>query len=99
MLAWEKVEEIRRLLADEAWSHRRIAVALGVGRSTVGRIARGEYAPASTDPEEDEEERELFAPPSGPHRRCPRCGAKVQLPCLACRVRLWDMVERLAKGS
>lgn len=101
MLDSEKVAEIRRLLADAEWSHRRIAVTLGVGRSTVGRIARGEYAPIRAerkplspfdDPADDDGP---FSPPHGTPRRCPRCGAKVQQPCLACRVRLWAVIERM----
>lgn len=105
MLDPKKVEEVRRLLVDESWSHRRIAVALGVGRSTVGRIARGDYAPgpaarnaSSLAGETDHDEEELLSPPRGAAKRCPRCGAMVQQPCLACRVRLWEMVERISRG-
>lgn len=74
-----KFMETKRLLASKTYSHRRIAAMVGVCRATVSAIARGKR-------KNREREIEQHAPmPSGPLVRCPGCGGKVQLPCLACR--------------
>ncbi|MBX7168449.1 MAG: helix-turn-helix domain-containing protein [Pirellulales bacterium] len=88
MLSPELVLEIRRLLAEGRLSQRKIAKQLGVSRATVGAIASGkrpDYAPRL--PREDEPLR-----PTGPPRRCPRCGGMVYLPCRLCQVR--DIKQR-----
>jgi len=86
MIAIAVEEEIRRLLDETEWSQRKIARNLGVSRGTVNAIARGKrpnYAARRQAPSEP------FTIPSGLARRCPICGAKVQMPCLACQVRAW----------
>ncbi len=90
MLAPEKVEQIRRLLAEGNHSQRRIARMLGVSRGTVLAIAnnrRPDYE-ALRRARQEEEELALMQF-SGPPRRCPECGGKVYMPCLACRARRW----------
>ena len=72
------VDAIRRLLAD-GLSQRQIARQCHVSRGTVQAIAAGKRRDRM--PEDDPG---LF---SGPIGRCPTCGARVYLPCLACRVR------------
>ena len=69
------------LLAKGRHSLRTIARLAGVSRGTVLNIAQGRRRPnharesAANLPEE----------PCGPHVRCPGCGRKVQMPCVACR--------------
>ena len=84
MLSPEKVERIRRLLADGRMSQRAVARAVNVSRGTVEGIAHGrrpDYParlgrqPAGLDSL------------AGPRERCPGCGAMVQMPCRACLMR------------
>ena len=84
MIATTVVEEIRRMLTERRLSQRKIAAVVGVSRGTVNAIARGRRlsCPPRRGPAA-----EGFQPPSGPHLRCPGCGGKVQMPCLACYVR------------
>lgn len=85
MLASEVVDKIRCLLSEGQLSQRAIARLLGVNRGTVSAIAlgRGRYDELS----KRRRSREEVPPPSGCPRRCPECGALVQMPCVACRVR------------
>lgn len=74
--------QIERLLADGV-PQREIAGRLGVARSTVERIASGrrpaDLARRPRKPTGD--------PESALVRRCATCGARVELPCRACRTR------------
>ena len=84
MIAPEVVNEIKRMLHEGALPQRRIAVEAGVSRGTVNAIARGRRP----DYEAQRSRRQgqvVF--PSGPPIRCRQCGAKVQMPCLACQIR------------
>jgi hypothetical protein len=84
MLTRELVEEIRCLLFAGNCSQRAIARRLGVSRGAVQRVARGKYrlyAPLKSSANEE------FQPPHGPRLRCPGCGGKVKMPCLACYLR------------
>ncbi len=84
MISQWKADEIKRLLGDGRLSQRRIALLLDVSRGTVSAIARGER----TDYGALRRKRNQgFIPPSGPLRRCPGCGGKVSMPCLACHLR------------
>jgi len=85
MIDQETVKEIERLLAEDRLSQRRIAQELGVSRGTVARISRGDR-PDYEELRRRREEREVPAP-DGPAQRCAGCGALVQMPCVACRVR------------
>lgn len=76
------VNEVRRLLNEEGLSQRTVATRTGVSRSTVCAIARG----TRPDYESRRREPDPFPPPTGPARRCPTCGRRVQMPCLACRI-------------
>ena len=83
------IEEIRRLLRGKQYSQRTIALRLGVSRGTVNSIATGrrpDYAKGQKTGENDVDECD-FILPTGLPRRCPRCGARVMMPCLACHVR------------
>ncbi len=91
MLAPEVVEKIWSLLADGRVSQRGIARSLRVSRGTVAAIAHGrrpDYTarcglrPADLDA------------PAGPLERCPGCGGKVHMPCLACRLRALGKFRR-----
>ena len=84
MIATAVADEIRELLGSGQLSQRKIALRVGVSRGTVNAIALGrrpDYPARRGGPSDD------FIPPSGPPRRCPGCGAKVRMPCLACHVR------------
>jgi len=79
-----KVEEVRSLLA-KGRSHREIAEALDVARTTVWTIASGNHSldhrgHADHDFGFDDSESLNFA-------RCPTCGGKVLMPCRLCFVR------------
>lgn len=90
MISQGMVDEIRRLLADQTLSQRRIARMTGISRATVGAIASGsrpDYPIRSTADDE------LFAPPWGPATRCPGCGGRVYLPCRLCHVRRLKRIE------
>jgi hypothetical protein len=83
MLTTPLVNEIVRLLREGELSQRQIAVRLGVSRGTIGAIAsgrRGLYG---------REQLQIYSPlaPTSPPTRCPRCGYRVYLPCLVCRIR------------
>ena len=95
MLAPEKVQQIRQMLAEGKHSQRRIARILGVSRGTVLAIAnnrRPDYEALRRARQEEEETALLQF--SGPPRRCPDCGGKVYMPCLACRARRWKEKQR-----
>ena len=88
MLAPYIVAEIRRLLAEDRLSQRKIAQRLGVSRMTVYMIATGKRPDYEQRRSCDDEE-----PLTGPPRRCPGCGGMVLQPCQLCRVR------QLARGG
>ena len=90
--AW-KVLAIETLLTEGRLSQRQIAKQLKVWRGTVSAIAdqsRPDYASLGRSPETE------LPQPVGPPKRCPHCGARVQLPCRACRIRA---VVRHAPGA
>jgi hypothetical protein len=86
MLSSSIVQEIERLLAGGEMSNRAIAAKVGVGKSTVNVIAKGERIPKRR--REEVADRHLFRPVSPP-QRCVRCGSFVHLPCLICDARLY----------
>lgn len=83
MLEQKKVDEVRNMLAEGRWSQRTISKLTGVSRVVVHRIATGKRKERKERTKDEWE-----ADWSGkPYERCPFCGAKVQLPCLACIIR------------
>ena len=91
MLPQSKVEAVREMAA-QGLSQRAIAQQSGVARMTVRRILSGERpdrAPSAAD-----DDLGLFRGPVG---RCPACGAKVHLPCLACEIAAKKEMERLSR--
>ena len=83
MIAPAVIAEVRRLLAEDKLSQRKISRVTGVSRGTVSAIAAGrrpDYPPRA--PQDGEE-----PAPSGRAARCPRCGSMVFLPCRLCRAR------------
>ncbi len=84
MIASAIVDEIKRLLAENRLSQRKISLRLGISRGTVNAIARG----TRTDRKACRKQRGYEFPAlSSVAERCPGCGGMVQMPCLACRVR------------
>jgi hypothetical protein len=80
------------LLRSGELSQRMIARQMGVSHATVNAIARGRRPDRSRRPRRD---RVRLVSPSGPPRRCSRCGALVQMPCLACLLRAIQHSRRL----
>jgi len=81
-----RIPETKRILALElrrkGLSVREIAAAVGLSRSSAARICgEGGDGPAVR---------------TEPFGRCPRCGALVRLPCLACAIRAADARRREA---
>jgi hypothetical protein len=81
MISNATISTVRLLLKEGNLSRRKIALQLGISRGMIHKI-EVEF----TDEERSAEE-SSFRFPQGPHRRCLRCGARVQLPCLACQLR------------
>jgi transcriptional regulator with XRE-family HTH domain len=94
MIAPSLVREIKGLLAERAYSQRKIARITGVSRGTVGAIASGkrrDYEVVESDFETEP------AGPVGPPERCPGCGGFVNMPCRLCRVRSLMAKSRVAR--
>lgn len=84
MIAPEKFEEIRALLAEGKLSQRAIARRVGVSRNTVAAIARNKRPCYRKAMEQAAQEGQTARRRKG---RCPICRSLVVLPCLACLVR------------
>jgi hypothetical protein len=84
VITQQLIAEIHSLLFVEHCSQRAVARRLGVSRGSVQAVARGKYR---LHPPLKRPTGEGFQPPQGRHLRCPGCGGKVQLPCLACYLR------------
>lgn len=92
MIAATVVSEIERLLGEGRLSQRKIAGLTGVSRGTVSAIASGKrvlQAPRRPELPDD------FFAPDAPIARCSGCGARVRMPCLACRIRAERARRRL----
>ena len=89
MISNKVVNEIRRLLKKKQYSQKMIALKMGVSCGTVNSIATGRRHDCSRRKNEgkNSESEDGFMPPTGLPQRCPRCGARVLMPCLACHVR------------
>jgi hypothetical protein len=85
MIAPERVQQVRQLLAEGKHSQRAIARIIGISRGTVGAIASGKRRDAR--PRRDTCKVDEFSQPTGPPERCPGCGAMVYMPCRLCRTR------------
>ena len=83
MLSNEVVRQVQECLDTTTLSHRAIARRVGVSRGTVQAIESGKRRIRDESPPKPEETAVVF---SGPAVRCPGCGRKVHLPCMACRV-------------
>lgn len=88
MISPEKIDEIRRLLADGTLSQRQIAALTGISRGTVGAVASGKRSDRLPQPTDD------WDMPTGPIVRCASCGGRVIAPCRLCRVRELKSADR-----
>jgi hypothetical protein len=93
MIATAVVSEVERLLDEGRLSQRKIDSQTGVSRGTVNAIALGKRT--LQEPRRLELDEDFFAP-DAPIARCPTCGAKVRMPCLACLIRADQQRRRLA---
>jgi hypothetical protein len=82
MISPSRAEEVRRLLCGGKLSQRAIARLTGVSRGTVQAVAEERRRPGSGS--QTLGSRDGISPPTGLPVRCPGCGAKVRMPCLAC---------------
>ena len=98
MIAVAIVDQVKDLLAHGELSQRTIARRLGISRGTVHAIASGKRPDRAWGPRPRFGDcgQEFsggggvladFVVPAGLHLRCPGCGGKVRMPCLACHVR------------
>ena len=83
MIAPGVVEEVRRLLAEDKLSQRKIAQRVGICRGTVLKIAAGKRPDYHLLRPPGDESQQACGPPS----RCPDCGGMVYPPCRLCRAR------------
>jgi hypothetical protein len=83
MLSTSLVEEIADLLELGELSHRQIAARLNVSRGTVNAIASGRRGLYGKERDKPDTPITRSTPPA----RCPRCGYRVYLPCIICRIR------------
>jgi len=88
MIPLETVLEIQRLLAEGRLSQGQIAQKLGVSRTFVNFVHRGRLRTPLQARIKDDLEQEPTP------RRCPECGAKVYMPCIACRTRTYMACQR-----
>lgn len=88
----DRVARVRRLLAA-GHSIRETARQARVARDTVASIASGRHAQMVRDREARRRLEESLLP-RGPFVWCAACGAKVQMPCVACEARR----ERKGRG-
>lgn len=93
MLEESIVAEVKRLVAAKKLSLKKIADITHVSRGSVSAIASGKRRikkrKSLREPEIIEETDpwgERFYYPTGPFARCPSCGARVQMPFLACQI-------------
>jgi len=86
MLSDERIKEVMRLLDAGKHSQRKIAKITGISRIVIHRIASGKrkLRPVTKNATWDEDRYKR------PFERCPICGGRVQLPCIACVVRRLD---------
>ncbi|MCO6046688.1 helix-turn-helix domain-containing protein [Aeoliella sp. ICT_H6.2] len=86
MLSQSEVQQIVELLERNELTRRQIAQRVGVSHSSVYAIASGRRGLFSRDSDEHA--------PSQRATRCPTCGVRVYLPCVACRAREFHLRTR-----
>ncbi len=93
----QRVLDLRRLLG-EAGSRRLIAGLCGISRGSVSAILSGRRRPGQRRATPRDCESLSDDCRCGPIGRCGTCGAKVHLPCHACRVRAL-VAEQAGQGA
>jgi hypothetical protein len=91
MLAPDRVELAKRLLAEGRLSQRKIAAVTGMSRASITAIALERRTDRQRRPAELPEDDDL-----GPLARCGGCGGLVHLPCRLCQLRSRLALERRA---
>lgn len=90
MLSQTKVNRIVELLEQKELTRRQIAKRVGVSHTSVYAIASGRRGAHGHEPNQ--------RPPVRTASRCPTCGVRVYLPCVACRARRFHIRTR-RRGS
>lgn len=80
MLTREKFDAISKALKSGETSNRAVARRFGISHTLANKIRRRPERVRVFDPP-------TIPEPRGEYRRCPQCGAKTQLPCVACAVK------------
>ncbi len=89
MLPLKLIQEVRRLVDAGELTQRQIAIQVGVSRGIVSAIASGKRGlHGCPDTLKDYE-----LPP----QRCLGCGARVHMPCVLCRARVYQERMQLLK--
>lgn len=88
MIAQDVENKIQTFLRTHRASQRAVAERFGVSRSVVKRLMQQQHLSRgalrrSANVNEDGP----FVLPEGMPQRCPGCGHRVQMPCLACQLR------------
>lgn len=83
MITLEKIEAVKKAIASGK-SSRKIAMELGISRTSVYNVQRGlcriQRPPKEPSPQ-------AYFDENAPYTRCPTCGGLVKMPCLLCRIR------------
>ena len=81
MLKDSVIKQIQMLVQQGHLSQRKIAKLLGVSRGTVQAVANGKRTE-----HDDKPSSKFWTIPTGQPQRCPLCGGRVRMPCLACQL-------------
>lgn len=77
------IRKIQILVKQGRMSQRQIAKHTGVSRGTVQAVANGQRTEYSHSTSKSAV---TWVVPSGQPERCPQCGGRVRMPCLACQI-------------
>ncbi|MCL2745437.1 MAG: hypothetical protein FWE67_16475 [Planctomycetaceae bacterium] len=86
MLSHKQIEKVKKLLKAGKHSERAIARLTGVARTVIHRLANGKNKKWFREEHQWDDHWHGLRSPI-PNQRCPKCGAKVQMPCLVCIMR------------
>ncbi|PQO45452.1 helix-turn-helix domain-containing protein [Blastopirellula marina] len=81
----EQIAEIRRL-HSAGHTQRDIVQTTGISRTTIHRVLTDNHLVKHRKSATDAEEGDSISYFDGPIERCPRCGRKVHMPCMPCRI-------------
>jgi transcriptional regulator with XRE-family HTH domain len=96
MLTPAQIEYIQHLLSNnQEMTYRAIAVRAGVSRRTVSQVAKGRRQ--ANHRQDAAWSDSLVYEPAANIGRCPTCGSRVVLPCVACRAQRYRRFQGWGK--